>query len=99
MKIQLLHNKDCHVREKFLAELQEMGLEPEIILIENDEEAEKYKFAGSTQLLIDGKDIDPMAEKILNYHESGCRIYLWNGNIYEYPPKEMVKTALEKHGG
>ncbi|MBI2633833.1 MAG: DUF2703 domain-containing protein [Parcubacteria group bacterium] len=96
MRVQLLHNKDCHVWQKLFTELQEMGLEPEVILVESDEQAREYKFSGSPQVLVEGKDIDPMAERITNYHESGCRVYFWNGKVYEYPPKEMIEAAISK---
>jgi len=102
MKIQLLHNKDCHTWNILLSLVREaiaaagLDVEPEVILIENDEAAAKWRFAGSPQLLIDGKDVDPMADKITNYHASGCRIYLWQGKVYEYPPKELILEALNR---
>jgi len=94
MRIQLLRNNECHSWQKFLAELREIGVEPEVILIVDDNQAVEFKFAGSPQLLIDGKDVDPMAEKITNFHVSGCRVYLWKGKVYEYPPREMIEAAL-----
>lgn len=102
MKIQILHNKSCNfwlIAKKELEEiLKEKGInEPiEEILISNNEEAAQYHFAGSPQIMIDGKDIDPMAEKITNFHESGCRIYFWEGKVYEYPPREMIEEALRQ---
>lgn len=97
MKVQLLHNKECHMWKKLRDILLGMGIEPEVIEIETEEQAQEFRFAGSPQLLIDGKDVDPMAEKITNFHVSGCRVYLWKGKMYEYPPQEMIETALRGH--
>lgn len=102
MRIQLLHNKECHTWNLLLPVLKEaigelnLGIEPEVIVVESDEDAVKWRFAGSPQVLVDGKDIDPMAERITNYHESGCRIYIWQGKMYEYPPKEMIVESLTR---
>lgn len=103
MRIQVLHNESCNfwqIAKKELEEiLKERGISVPIeeILIKTDAEAARYRFAGSPQILIDGKDIDPMAEKITNFHESGCRIYFWEGKVYEYPPREMTEEALTRY--
>jgi len=45
---------------------------------------------------VDGQDIDPMAGKVTNYHESGCRFYIWKDKLHEGPPKEMLEEAILK---
>ncbi|MFN7088215.1 MAG: DUF2703 domain-containing protein [Candidatus Paceibacteria bacterium] len=94
MTVQLLHNKECHIWKKVLEELRALGVEPEVILVKNDEDALRYRFFGSPQILVDGRDIDPMASQISNYHTIGCRLYIWKGKVYEYPPREMLMKAL-----
>lgn len=102
MKIIILHNKTCNIwrTTKKIIEtiLKENNLSAEIqeIIIANDEEAKESHFAGSPQVLVGGRDIDPMAEKITNYHESGCRFYMWNDKLHEGPPKEMLEAAILK---
>ena len=102
MKIQILHNSACgfwQTAKNLLEEvLWEKGITESIeeVFVSSDEEAIHYRFAGSPQILIDGKDIDPMAEKIINFHESGCRFYIWQDKVYEYPPKKMIEEVLNK---
>ncbi|MBI1984553.1 MAG: DUF2703 domain-containing protein [Candidatus Wildermuthbacteria bacterium] len=100
MKIAILHNKTCNIWQttKGIIEttLKENGLEAEIeeIVIANDAEARDRHFAGSPQVLVDGQDIDPEAQKVTNYHESGCRFYIWKDKLHEGPPKEMLGEAI-----
>jgi len=102
LKLEILHNAECHTWEKLAEELKtwlhQWGLggnvELVVTLVNTDEEAIKLKFAGSPMILVNGKDVDPMAERITNYHVSGCRVYFWNGKVFEYPPKAMVEKAL-----
>jgi len=100
MKIELLHTESCHIWQKALEVLEEMLKEMKIYekvkvtIVKNDKEAAKYKFAGSPQIKINGKDIDPMASRIRTYTANSCRQYFYEGKIYEYPPKEMILKAL-----
>jgi len=102
MKIQLIRNDGCHIwqsAEKVLKEvLSEAGLpaDYEVVVVKSDDEAKDLKFFGSPQILIDGKDIDPLASKVSDYHFQGCRFYLWREKMYEHAPKEMILQALRK---
>lgn len=70
----------------------------ELIRIDTQEDAEKYRYFGSPQININNKDIDPMAEKITNFKSSGCRLYIYKGSTYEISPKEMIEKALFPKG-
>ena len=102
MKIQLIRNEMCpnwQEAEELLKEaLSEAGLSEdyEVIVVEDDEKAKEYRFFGSPQILIDGKDIDPLSSKVSDYHTQGCRFYLREGKVLEHPPKEMILQALKK---
>lgn len=102
MKITILHNKTCNIwrTTKGIIEsiLKDGNISAEIeeVVVANDTEAKDHRFAGSPQVLVDGEDIDPMAGKITNYHESGCRFYMWNDKLHEGPPKEMLEAAILK---
>ncbi|MCX6798844.1 MAG: DUF2703 domain-containing protein [Candidatus Diapherotrites archaeon] len=69
MKIQLLYILDCPwcVKTKELIKdgLKELGAKADVeeILIDSGEKAEKYKFAGSPTIRIDGKDIQEQISK------------------------------------
>ena len=68
----------------------------DIVVVGNDEEAKKHRFFGSPQITVDGKDIDTVAKKASRFQAEGCRLYMWQGKMYEYPLKEMILTALRK---
>ena len=103
MKIQLIRNEACpnwQEAEKLLKEaLSEAGLSEayEVIVVEDDEKSKEYRFFGSPQIIIDGKDIDPLAYKVSDYHFQGCRFYLWEKKMYEHPPKEMILQVLKSN--
>lgn len=103
MKVQLLHTADCHVWQKAEFELEKalkvasLPVAHEIILIENSKQAEDFKFSGSPQISIDGIDIDPKAAKIKIFSVEACRPYFWQGKSFDYPPKEMILSALKTH--
>lgn len=105
MIIQILHNKDCNFWQiakkelEALLEEKELTVPIEEILISTDEEAVQHKFAGSPKILVNGQDIDPMADKVTNFHASGCRVYFWKGKAYEVPPREMMEEALQLGSG
>ncbi len=69
MKIQVLYILDCPwcVKTKQMVKdcLRELGIKAEIeeVLIDSDEKAKKYKFAGSPTAKINGKDIQEKISK------------------------------------
>lgn len=101
MKIELLYFEGCPTHkqaEKLLREtLDEEGIdnEIEIILVENEEKAEQFKFIGSPTIRINGKDVDPAAEQRKNYSLT-CRMYLTDEGAKGWPSKNMIKKALEE---
>lgn len=111
MDIKLIRNEGCHIWQATELELKkalkEVGLpeEYEIIVVKDNEDAQKYRFFGSPQITIDGVDIDPNAAKATQFQTEGCRFYIWEAEgpegtrrskMYEYPPKELI---LQKLGG
>lgn len=90
----------------------EVKAKVEEILIDSDEKARKYEFTGSPTIRINGKDIEEEVSKgrclpceeiaqestefVKKECRCGCRIYFYKGKQYPYPPKEMIKEAIEK---
>jgi len=105
MKIQLIRNEGCHIwqtAEKVLKEaLTEAGLPDgyEVVVVKDDQDAQKYRFFGSPQITIDGVDMDTQAAKATAFKTEGCRVYVWEGKMYEYPPKEMLLQRLKHQPG
>jgi len=102
MKITLLHSNGCHSWKDQLEVIEEALKEAgeevvyNMILVDTQEKADHYKFFGSPAVHIDGKDIDPIAEKVTKYTPGGCRPYRYNEKHYEMAPKEMILEALQK---
>ena len=100
--ITVLHNDQCTFWQKTKADLETLLGEKQIsvpigeVLIGNDEAAKEHKFFGSPQVEINGQDIDPMAKMVTAYHASGCRPYFWQDNFQDFPPREMLKEALDE---
>lgn len=103
LKVEVLHNEDCHIWKKALNNAAEVlkaeGLQYELNeeLIETEEKARKEAFSGSPQVKINDHDVDPDAGEITNYNVEGCRLYFYKGQVYEYPPGEMIIDFLEKN--
>ena len=95
----MLRNPSClfwvEAQKVLINVLRENGVDaiPEVILIDTDEKARERKFFGSPHITINGEDIDPMAKKMTNYHVGGCRLYLYEGKVYNYPPPQMILKA------
>lgn len=102
MDIKLLRNEDCHIwqiAEKALKESLARAGKPEdyeVVVVKNNQDAEKYRFFGSPQITLDGVDIDPSAQKATQFQAHGCRFYMWEGKMYEYPPVEMILAVLRR---
>lgn len=102
VRIQVLHNHECtfwqvarRMLEQLIAE-RKLDAELEEVLIADDADAAKHRFAGSPQVMINGQDVDPEASRMITFHASGCRPYFWGGQHYDYPPRPMMEAALQR---
>ena len=102
-KIQLIRNESCTAWLKAKDMLTQVLTERnfnipiEIIVLKTDEETKAHKFFGSPQININNEDVDPASEQMKAYHISGCRVYMYNNQSYEYPPREMILKAFTRH--
>jgi hypothetical protein len=96
MMIELLYFEGCPNHRPTLSltheVLGELGLEVELreVEVRTPEDAERLRFLGSPSVRVDGKDIEPGAERRTDYALS-CRVY-GDGGL---PPKELLIAALE----
>jgi len=63
--------------------------------IKSEEEARRYRFPGSPTVRINGVDIDPSLKEVTAGY-IGCKIYMFEGGTYEYPPREMITSAFKR---
>lgn len=59
-------------------------------IVRNEAEARDARFAGSPTVLVNGRDLEPLAKVSTNL---ACRIYGSEGGI---PPIELVKAAIDR---
>ena len=111
MKIKFLFTEEYPMWKRGLTELKEalkdlkITSRVQLIKVRNLRDAKKYDFIGSPTIRINEAEIGRDAWKI---DETGtevkeikpnltCRIYLFNGKIYEYPPKGMIKDFIKTY--
>ncbi|HHT9133963.1 MAG TPA: DF family (seleno)protein [Candidatus Avalokitesvara rifleensis] len=103
LNVQLLHTLVCHGYQKAMIELEgaleEAGLPVrfEVTLVNSRAAAEQYKFIGSPTIRINGVDIELEAAGVEKFGLDSCRPYFWKDKFYDYPPKDMILSALKKH--
>lgn len=75
-----------------------------LIEVEDSKMAEEYKFLSSPTIRVNGKDIcDSVQENDcgccgeISGTSVGCRVFEYEGKLYEVPPKEMLAEAVLKY--
>ncbi|RMF29195.1 MAG: DUF2703 domain-containing protein [Chloroflexi bacterium] len=99
MNIHFLYYEECPSHEKALERLRQVMAEEgiqaeiEIIKVETEEQAQRWRFVGSPTILINGQDIDPPPSDA--YYALTCRAYrLEDGRISPLPSTAMIRRAL-----
>ncbi len=97
MKITLQYFNDCPNWKKTDRQLREIISDNDVSatieyqLIETQEDAEKYQFAGSPTLFFDG--VDPFQPRLKTIGLA-CRVYLTDSGASEGPSKSQLREAL-----
>lgn len=99
VKVTFLYYEDCPSHEEALARLHQaiteegVAAEIEVVKVETDEEAIRYRFVGSPTILVAGRDIDPPPTGA--QYALTCRAYRReDGRITPLPPVELIRRAL-----
>jgi hypothetical protein len=105
MQVELLKIPDCPGADIAYDRLREvldgLGVGEAIRTIEiaTEERARQLRFPGSPTLRIDGRDVEPSAERIGQY-ALACRLYESRGTVDNAPStltiRRSVKAALER---
>jgi hypothetical protein len=104
MRIEVLYFDGCPSHEALLprlrALLDQADVHEEIHLrrVESLEAAERERFLGSPTLRIDGRDVEPGADR-RNDFGLKCRLYRTAAGASGVPPEEWILRALEPVAG
>lgn len=101
LSIDLLYYVDCpHYEEAAQAlrqVLDEQGVPAEVHMVEVSpaEDADIWGFIGSPTIHINGQDVEPEIDKETPY-QGHCRVYIYKADMFEFPPKDMIREALKQ---
>ncbi len=99
MKIELLYFEGCPNYEPSKRLIEETltgeGLNAEIqgIAVNSSQEAVALRFLGSPTVRVNGRDIDPGAERKSDFGLQ-CRVYCYGNRVLGLPPLNLLRAAL-----
>ncbi len=101
LSIDLLYYDDCpHYKEaeKALKEVldeEHIDAEVQMVSVSKGGRADPWHFIGSPTIFINGEDLDPEVDRETPY-QGHCRMYMYKDELFEYPPKEMIREGLKR---
>jgi hypothetical protein len=101
VRIELLYFDDCpsygalRVRLERVLAHHGFAEQVELVRVASLEEAEAKLFLGSPTLRIDGRDVEPGADKRTDFGMK-CRIYSSSEGLRSIPADELIATALKR---
>lgn len=100
MEIRFLYFEECPSHDVALERLRQVmaeeGIEAEIeiVRVETDEQAQRWRFIGSPTIRVNGQDIDPPPPGAR--YSLTCRAYhLEDGRVSPLPSPQMIRRALQ----
>jgi hypothetical protein len=97
MKVEVLYFGGCPSHERLMPTLLALAgaYNAEIVQrrVETPEDAEVVRFLGSPSVRVDGRDIEPGAERRTDYGVK-CRLYRSPAGRSGVPPHEWLERAL-----
>jgi hypothetical protein len=104
VKIELLYFDGCPHHEALLPRVREivadLGVAAEVDLrrIGDNDAAQRERFLGSPTVRVDGHDIEPDAERRVDFGMK-CRLYRTATGLSGQPAEEWLLAALRDTGG
>lgn len=98
--IEVLYTEDCPFWREVTETIEEILKESKIkavvkrVKVSGEDEAKRLRFPGSPTVRINGVDVDPMFKETTG--AIGCRVYMYQGKMYEFPPKDMIAKAVKR---
>ncbi|MDQ3571888.1 MAG: hypothetical protein M3383_03385 [Actinomycetota bacterium] len=99
MKVELLYIDDCPGHRALAPRLRRLldragvGDEIELQRIDSEEDARRVRFLGSPTVRVDGRDIEPGAERRRDWGLK-CRLYRGREGLVGVPADELILAAL-----
>jgi hypothetical protein len=99
MTIELLYFDGCPNHEALVPHLEELlaqtdvGAQLEMRRVETVEDAQRERFLGSPTVRVDGRDVDPDAERRDDFGIK-CRLYATDEGLRGTPPDGWILSAL-----
>lgn len=101
--VELLTFEGCPNAEPALASVREtasrLGIRIELrtVDVSDSAAAQRERFLGSPTVRVEGRDVEPAAEK-RNDFALGCRVYRTDDGITGIPPERWLREALARAG-
>lgn len=101
LSVDVLYYEDCRHYEEatktLKAVLEEENVEATVNMVKvaKGGEAEAFGFIGSPTILINGHDVEPEMNHTSPF-QGHCRVYVYKGEMFEVPPKELIREALKR---
>ena len=98
--IEVLYTEECPFWREVAKTIEEVFEESKIkavvkrVKVSSEDEAKRLRFLGSPTVRINGVDVDPMVKETTG--AIGCRVYMYQGKMYESPPKDMIAKAVKR---
>jgi hypothetical protein len=99
VRIEVLYFDECPNHEALLPRLrgllasQGISTEIELRAITDDQAAKREGFLGSPTIRVNGRDVEPGAEKRTDFGMK-CRLYRSANGVSGQPPEEWLRVAI-----
>jgi hypothetical protein len=99
VRVEILARRDCPSRDLAISLVDEAifatGIPARVELVDvvTDEQARRRRFLGSPTVRVDGRDVDPWADRRTDYSLS-CRIYRTERGLAGGPEVSWIGAAL-----
>jgi hypothetical protein len=104
MRIEVLYFDGCPNHEALMPRLHEIlartdvSAEIDLRRIASDDAAQRERFLGSPTVRINGRDVEPEAERRTDYGLK-CRLYRASTGLSGQPGEELLQAALRSAAG
>ncbi len=89
------HYKEAEKALREVLDEEHVDAEVQMMSVSESGQAAPWHFIGSPTIIINGEDLEANVNRETPY-QGHCRMYMYKNELYEYPPKEMVRKGLKR---